>query len=98
MGTRRCRWGEARDLILGLMRETASHLFADIARMKHAMSVADVHLIHLAVGWFNGHREKGADPIAAPDLYEKAVDAMQVTDDDRKVAAALLSTFSTIPD
>jgi hypothetical protein len=80
------------------MRETASHLFADIARMKHAMSTADVHLIHLAVGWFNGHREKGSEPLTVPELYEKAVDAVQVTDDDHEIAAALLTTFSAMPD
>ena len=80
------------------MRETGSHLFADISRMKHAMTTADVHLIHLAVGWFNGHRAKGSEPIKAPDLYQQAVDELQVTDDDMAAATALLSTFSAMPD
>lgn len=98
MGTYRCRWGEAHDLILGLMRETASHLFADLARMKHAMSMADVHLIHLAVGWFNGHRGKGDEPLSAPEIYEKAVDAVTVTDDDRAHAEQLLMSLSVVSD
>lgn len=98
MGTYRCRWGEAHDLILGLMHETASHLFADLARMKHAMSMADVHLIHLAVGWFNGHRGKGAEPMSAPEIYEKAVESVTVTDDDRQFADQLLMSMTAMPE
>lgn len=80
------------------MRETSTQLFADLARMKQAMSMADVHLIHLAVGWFNGHRAKGAEPLTAPEIYEKAVDAVTVTEDDRATAEQLLMTFTAMPD
>lgn len=80
------------------MRETGSHLFMDLARMKVALTAADIHLIHLAVGWFNGHRGKGADPIKPPEIYEKPASEVTVTDEDRDTAEQLLQSLTTLSD
>lgn len=64
--------------------------------MRMAMSATDIYLIHLAVGWFNGHREKGAEQISPPRIYESAEPEVTVTDEDREHAARMLERMSAI--
>lgn len=92
------RWGEVQGLVLGLMRQTDSHLYADLTDARYALSVADVHLIYLAVSWLNAHREKGTKALDAPRLYKDERDTITVTDDDRAHAEQLLMEMTAIPD
>lgn len=91
-------WGETQLLVLGLMRRTDSMLYADLTDAKYALSVTDIHLIYLSVAWMNAHREKGAQPLSAPRLFEDTGSKVVVTDEDREQAEALLRSWSTMPD
>lgn len=97
-GTPQMRWGEVQTLVLGLMRQTDSHLYAELSRARYVLSVADVHLIYLAVGWMNAHREKGSKPIEPPELYMTDDGEITVTDDDRAHAERLLLEMTAMPD
>lgn len=90
------RWGEVQALVMGLMKQTDSHLYADLTDARYALSVADVHLIYLTVSWMNAHREKGSKALEAPRLYEDERSQIQVTDDDRALAERLLQEMTSI--
>lgn len=92
------RWGEVQALVLGLMRQTDSHLYADLTSARYALSVADVHLIYLAVSWLNAHRGKGEKALEAPRLYQDDSDEIAITDEDRERAEQLLREMTAMSD
>ena len=95
-GTPALRWGEVRLLVMGLMKQTDSHLYADLTNARFALSLTDMHLIYLAVGWVNSQRRKGAEAIQPPELYNKPTEEepLEVTDTDMEIARSLLTGFA----
>lgn len=91
-------WGEAADLIHELLRETGSHLYADIAGLREAGSQADVATI-LHAEWFmnvNRDREQHADPIVLPAPFNRTEEAEDVTVEERDEATSYLAAHSAL--
>lgn len=77
-------FGEGKSLILELMRESGSHLFANLAEFNIAASQSDVASILHAEWYMNVHRDhkKVREPIQLPRPWS-AGGADQVSADER---------------
>ena len=79
-------YGEAADLIVGLLKETGSHVVAELSGLRRPMSWADLAMITLAEAYLNGHRDekKSPRPIQLFDLWEKSDPNADVTPERRR--------------
>jgi hypothetical protein len=74
-------YGETVDLILELLRETGSHLYATTVGMQLAGSQAELATIWHAQGWLNYHRDrkKHREPFELPHPVGKSDPNADVT-------------------
>lgn len=93
-------WGEAADLINELLRETGSHLYADMAGLQLAASQAEFATILHAEGFLNANRDRDLvpDPVELPAPFDRRPDVEPVTAEEYDAAAAYLAANSAFRD
>jgi len=93
-------WGEAADLIAELMRETGSHLYADLAGLHLAASQADFAAILHAEWFMNMNRDKDElpEPIELPAPFTRRPEIAPVTPEEYDRAAEYLAAHSAFRD
>lgn len=79
-------YGETLDLIVELLKETGSHLVAELAGMTRPLSWADLSVITLTEAYLNAHRDpkKQPKPVQLFDLWEKQDPNADVTPERRR--------------
>lgn len=89
-------FGEALDLVVELLKETGSHLVAELAGMSRPLSWADLAVITLTEAYLNAHRDpkKQPKPVQLFDLWEKTDPNADVTAERRAELEAQLERRS----
>lgn len=66
-------FGEALDLMVELLKETGSHVVAELSGLARPMSWADMAMVVLAEAYLNAHRDpkKQPKPVTLFELWEK---------------------------
>lgn len=79
-------FGEAIDLIVELMRETGSHIVADLTGLHRPMSWADIAMVTLAEAYLNAHRDvkKHPKPVQLFEVWVKQDPNADVTPERRR--------------
>jgi hypothetical protein len=79
-------FGEATDLVVELMKETGSHLVAELSGMTRPLSWADLSVITLTEAYLNSHRDpkKQPRPVQLFDLWAKQDPNADVTPERRR--------------
>ena len=93
-------WGEANHLIGELLRETGSHLCADVAGFSLAASQAEFATILHAEAFLNYHRDREVQkaPIELPAPFDRAPDMEPMTEEEHAAATAYLASHSAFRD
>lgn len=78
-------FGEALDLVVELLKETGSHLVAELTGLNRPMSWADMSMVILAETYLNAHRDpkKQPKPVTLFDMWEKRDPNSDVTTERR---------------
>jgi hypothetical protein len=79
-------FGEALDLVVGLLKETGSHVVAEIVGLTRPLSWADMAVITLAEAYLNSHRDpkKNPKPFTLFEMWEKQDPNADVTPERRR--------------
>lgn len=79
-------FGEALDLVVGLLKETGSHLVAEIVGLTRPLSWADIAVITLTESYLNAHRDpkKSPKPFTLFEIWEKQDPNADVTPERRR--------------
>lgn len=79
-------FGEALDLVVELLKETGSHVVAELSGLTRSMSWADMAMVVLAEGYLNAHRDtkKQPKPVTLFELWEKRDTNADVTPERRR--------------
>lgn len=91
-------YGEAWLLILGLLRETGSHMHMERHGFTETMSLADFATIRHAEWYMNVHRKKNSPQIELPIAWQPPDPNADVTPERRAELAAQLSRRSAFAD
>ncbi len=89
-------YGEALDLVVELMKETGSHLVAELTGMTRPLSWADLSVITLTEAYLNSHRDpkKQPKPVQLFELWEKKDPNADVAPERRRELKAQLERRS----
>lgn len=79
-------FGEALDLVVELLKETGSHVVAELSGLNRPLSWADMAIIVLAEGYLNAHRDtkKQQKPVTLFDMWQKRDPNADVTAERRR--------------
>lgn len=79
-------FGEALDLVIGVLKETGSHVVAELVGLTRPLSWADMSVIVLTETYLNAHRDrkKAPKPITLFELWEKKDPNADVTPERRR--------------
>lgn len=79
-------FGEGLDLVVGLLKETGSHLVAELSGLNRPMSWADLAAIVHAEGFLNANRDakKNPKPVTLFELWQKRDPHADVTPERRR--------------
>ncbi len=79
-------FGEALDLVIGVLKETGSHVVAEIVGLNRPLSWADQSMVVLTEAYLNGHRDpkKVPKPITLFEMWEKKDPNADVTPERRR--------------
>lgn len=85
IGTDEMSFGEALDQVVEILKETGSHLVAELAGMSRPLSWADLAVITLTEVYLNAHRDpkKQPTPVQLFELWEKRDPNSDVTPERR---------------
>lgn len=89
-------FGEGIDLVVELLKETGSHVVAELTGLNRPLSWADMAMVVLAESYLNAHRDpkKQAKPVTLFEMWEKRDPNADVTPERRAELEAQLERRS----
>lgn len=99
LGGPKLRYGEAKRLMLELMKDSSTHLYADLAQQSYVGSHADAATVLLAESYFNVHRDRSviSEPVTLRGPRYKHDTSADVSAEEREQLSEQLRRRSAFP-